>query len=414
MRSADRQIRALFERTSITVFPPPGPDRRDSFFAQMRPATEVPARMYVGVAAQGRSLKVVLLRSGLALLGAAQVAFGREGGRRNKANAADPYMTLLGYFNSLRELGGSRRIIEDEVRTRLDQYSRRRRIDPEDRTFTDRKIDYEVLELTSRVPTNDVASAKRRLALPFNEDERVDVALATNMISVGLDIIRLGLMVVLGQPKTSAEYIQATSRVGRDPNRPGLVVTLLNIHKPRDRSHYERFECYHSSFYRAVEVTSVTPFSPRALDRALPAALVGFSRLAKAEMTPSLGASQVLSARSALSLVAERFAQRALNHRADEDQERAKRLSENVQNRCSELLDDWLNVAKGLRATGTGLKYQEYEVGTAARLLYDFLDPDLPQLAPVRRRFRANRSMRDVEPSVELSIQNLNEWTESE
>ena len=89
------------------------------------------------------------------------------------------------------------------------------------------------------------------------------------MISVGLDITRLGLMVVLGQPKTAAEYIQATSRVGRDASKPGLVVTLLNVHRPRDRSHYERFEAFHASFYRAVEATSVTPFSPRALDRGL-------------------------------------------------------------------------------------------------------------------------------------------------
>lgn len=140
------------------------------------------------------------------------------------------------------------------------------------------------------MPTNDVASAKRRLALPFNENERVDVALATNMISVGLDIVRLGLMVVLGQPKTSAEYIQATSRVGRDPTKPGLIVTLLNVHKPRDRSHYERFETYHATFYRAVEATSVTPFSPRALDRALAAALVALCRQARPEMTPALKA----------------------------------------------------------------------------------------------------------------------------
>src|SRR5690606_36192521 len=122
--------------------------------------------------------------------------------------------------------------------------------------------------------------AKRRLSIEMGKDDSVDVALATNMISVGLDIIRLGLMVVLGQPKTSSEYIQATSRVGRDVHRPGLVLTLLNIHKPRDRSHYERFPAYHASFYRNVEATSVTPFSPRALDRALAPAIVAMCRQA--------------------------------------------------------------------------------------------------------------------------------------
>lgn len=130
------------------------------------------------------------------------------GGNRNPNNPADSYMTLLGYFNSLRELGGSRRIVEDEVNARLTQYSQRKRIGEAEGSFADRKISDLPLELTSRVSTNDVADTKRRLALPFHEKERVDVALATNMISVGLDITRLGLMVVLGQPKTAAEYIQ--------------------------------------------------------------------------------------------------------------------------------------------------------------------------------------------------------------
>src|SRR5690606_34134394 len=128
------------------------------------------------------------------------------------------------------------------------------------------------------VSTTDVAGAKRRLGLAYSDKEAVDVALATNMISVGLDITRLGLMVVLGQPKSSAEYIQATSRVGRQVEKPGLVITLLNVHKPRDRSHYERFSTWHACFYRAVEASSVTPFSPRALDRALAGALVGLCR----------------------------------------------------------------------------------------------------------------------------------------
>ncbi len=212
-------------------------------------------------------------------------------------------MTLLGYFNSLRELGGSRRIIEDEVGTQITNRSNRKREDESDSLFADRTISYEPVELTSRVSTDKVAEAKRRLAAPFHDDDRVDVAIATNMISVGLDIIRLGLMVVLGQPKTSAEYIQATSRVGRDPDRPGLVVTILNVHRPRDRSHYERFACYHESFYRSVEATSVTPFSPRALDRGLAGTLIALARQGNASMTPPKGASAILRERGKLDWV---------------------------------------------------------------------------------------------------------------
>jgi hypothetical protein len=231
------------------------------------------------------------------------------------------------------------------------------------------------------------------------------------MISVGLDIIRLGLMVVLGQPKMSAEYIQATSRVGRDPDRPGLIVTLLNVHKPRDRSHYERFENYHASFYRGVEATSVTPFSPRALDRALPAALVGLCRHGMDVITPSLGATEILAMRGALTAFAERFAERAASYEQPlSDPERAQRLREGVLARCNSLLDDWLNIAEELGRTNTRLKYQQWEEGSAARLLYDFLDPELLQLPGVRKNFRAHRSMRDVESSVELTVKNLNDW----
>jgi superfamily II DNA/RNA helicase len=318
-------------------------------------------------------------------------------------------MTLLGYFNSLRELGGSRRIVEDEVRTRLSQYARRRRIEPADGLFSDRNIGYDVLELTSRVPTDEVAAAKRRLALPFNNDERVDVALATNMISVGLDILRLGLMVVLGQPKSCAEYIQATSRVGRDRQKPGLVVTLLNVHKPRDRSHYERFETYHATFYRAVEATSVTPFSPRALDRALPAALVALCRHGKAQMTPATGAMEVLTQRTTLSSFSAKFSERAENHDGDLTPAERQRYRDGVLHRSDGLLDDWLNIAEEFRRTSTLLQYQE-EVGNAKRLLFEFLDPELGQLPEVRKHFRANRSMRDVEPSVDLFVRNLNDW----
>src|SRR3954452_24983779 len=176
-------------------------------------------------------------------------------------------MTAVLYFNALRELGGARRIGEDEVRERISRYGTgRRRLSPLDRPFADRAL-RTPLELTSRVSTDEVAQAKERLNVAHRAgDDSVDVALATNMISVGLDILRLGLMLVQGQPKTTAEYIQATSRVGRDSNRPGLVVAVLNLHKPRDRLHFEHFGQYHRTFYRSVEATSVTPWAARALD----------------------------------------------------------------------------------------------------------------------------------------------------
>ena len=138
------------------------------------------------------------------------------------------------------------------------------------------------------------------------------------MISVGLDIGRLGLMVVQGQPKTAAEYIQATSRVGREALKPGLVVTLLNIHKPRDRTHYEQFRAFHMSFYRAVEATSVTPFAPRALDRALAATLVAALRHVDPDLTPNKAADRIASAASAYQRVKDAIEAKMLSARQDD------------------------------------------------------------------------------------------------
>jgi hypothetical protein len=156
VRRARNQIRALFCRREVDVFPPPGPDRRDSFFACTHAPQISHPRAYVGLAAQGRSLKVVLLRTYLALLGPAQKAHDAAGGKKAAPNPADPYLTLLGYFNSLRELGGSRRIVEDEVRTRLGGYASRKRDGETAGLFASRKIAYEVVELTSRVSTDQV------------------------------------------------------------------------------------------------------------------------------------------------------------------------------------------------------------------------------------------------------------------
>jgi hypothetical protein len=261
VRRAQTQIQALFDRSRTAIFPPPAPDRSDSFFAKADFAPER-SRLYVGLAAPGRSPKVLFLRAATTLSAAAKRAWDDQGGmaayRAGKINAADPYMTSVTYFNALRELGSARRIVDDEVRVRASRYGTRQRIGEPVVRFADRTV-HDALELTSRIPTAEVSDTKARLSHTFDKNDAVDLALATNMISVGLDVVRLGLMLVSGQPKTAGEYIQATSRVGRAPDRPGLVVALLNMNKPRDRSHYERFAYWHAAFYRAVEATSVTP-----------------------------------------------------------------------------------------------------------------------------------------------------------
>jgi len=406
VRRAEDQVKALFTRQGTQVFPPPLPDRRKTFFSETVPSSTTPARVYVGIAAQGRSPKVIMLRTYLALLGASQKAFEDAGGKKAKDNPADPYMTLLGYFNSLRELGGARRIIEDEITARLRKYQDRKREGEAVGLFTNRTIAYEVVELTSRVTTDKVAAFKRRLAKAFPDDEAVHVAIATNMISVGLDIPRLGLMVVFGQPKTTAEYIQATSRVGREKAKPGLVVTMLNIHKARDRSHYERFGHYHTTFYRSVEATSVTPFSPRALDRALAGTVVGLARHGMVELTPPKGAGRMVDLRSKLDWVVTDLSTRAKAH-ANLSTAESKELSDEVEKRVRDLLDEWTSIAKTLQDKGgTALQYQA-EVGDAQRLLHPFLDPDLNTKSPKYKKFRANRSMRDVEPDVNLWLATL-------
>jgi hypothetical protein len=407
VRRAERQIEALFARNVVDVFPPPGPDRRDSFFAKTVTRDVRNARVYLGIAAQGRSLKVVMLRSYLALMGAAQRLWDENGGAKAAAregNPADPYMTLLGYFNSLRELGGSRRIVEDEVRARLTSYGYRRRFGEAQGSFANRKVDDVPYELTSRVPTNEVAETKRRLALRFHEKQRVDVALATNMISVGLDITRLGLMVVLGQPKGAAEYIQATSRVGRDDRRPGLVLTLLNVHKPRDRSHYECFESWHTSFYRAVEATSVTPFSPRALDRGLPGVIVALGRHGHVKLTPARCAIRAAAERENLRFVRERLVERAEAHDSKLDHARVEALRRVVHERSERVLDDWAKLATIQEKTESGLRYQEHEGTSDPPLLHQPTDTQLAHRPQPFPRFHANRSLRDVEPSVNLWI----------
>jgi hypothetical protein len=396
VRRASAQIRALFDRKDTSVFPPPGIDRSDSFFARTVPSSKDPARLYLGIAAQGRGPKLVFLRALTTLVAAAQAAFDSNAASSPPGNnPADPYMTALCYFNALRELGGARRIVEDEVRDRAQRYgTQRRRVEPKDSPFADRAIK-EPMEITSRVSTDDVAQAKQRLDAVFGRDaDPVDVALATNMISVGLDILRLGLMVVQGQPKTAAEYIQATSRIGRDHNRPGLVVVVLNLHKPRDRTHFEQFGQFHRSFYRAVEATSVTPWAARALDRALAAIVVAAARHIDPSLTPDTAVKELKNRPATRTAVRDAIVARAPSNAVPGGPAALKALIDN-------LLDAWIETADAQAAGGNVFGYADKK--SPHRLLHMPLAPEIANLSAQHARFVAGRSMRDVEPSVALN-----------
>lgn len=252
IRRATAQINGLFGRP-VDLFPPSGIDADDSYFARVD--AEAPGRLYVGMMAQGHTSDTAVVHSGAALM-QAPMDLGLTG------DAQDAYWTLVAYHSSLRELGRTVTIARDDINSRLGGLIVGRP-----------KREYEVDELSSSVPRPQQPRLLERLNLPCSNPYSVDFLATTNMLSVGVDVPRLGLMLMNGQPKATAEYIQATSRVGRS-SAPGLVFGLFRSTKPRDRSHYENFRAYHSALYRHVEPTSVTPYSPPSRDRALHAALV--------------------------------------------------------------------------------------------------------------------------------------------
>ena len=284
IRRAEEQCWALYNRSAFQ-FPPPGICASDSFFAAENDKSD--GRLYVGAFASAAPSPVTaLVRTAAALhQGAKSVPIPDGGDERCR----DPYWTQLQYFGSLRELGRAATLVEQDIPEYL-QVIRRRHRRPV------RQI-HAPVELTSRLTAEQVPEILEDLKIPYQPEVNardgratakrpIDVILATNMISVGVDIDRLGLMVVVGQPKTTSEYIQASSRVGRSAEAPGMVVVLYNAGKPRDRSHYERFRAYHDAFYRYVEPTSVTPFAIPVLERALHALLVIAARHVGNATTP--------------------------------------------------------------------------------------------------------------------------------
>lgn len=271
IRRYQDQVRCLFARQKAVLFPPPGLDAGDSFFARYAVDSKgnlLPGRRYLGFYAPGlpsmQTLQVRLFSS--ILMG--NMLF-------EKVEERDPWWTLLVFFNSIRELGGALSLFQTDIPGALRGMAMRHGI-------KDRRFLNNVLELTSRMTNEEVPLALEELGKKYTgkKSRAVDVCLASSIIEVGIDVDRLSLMSIVGQPKTIAQYIQVSGRVGRKWwERPGLVNTLYSSTKPRDRSHFEKFQSSHSQLYAQVEPTSVTPFSPPVLDRALHALFAIYLRL---------------------------------------------------------------------------------------------------------------------------------------
>jgi hypothetical protein len=391
IRRAPDQVQKLFVR-KLEVFPPQGTNIWDSFFALQRPTgTEYPGRRYLGICAFGRRYPVAMIRTYVAHMAAAQALYDKYD------RLADPWMTLTGYFNSIRELAGTRRLVEDDIRARLR--------DADQRGLAKRRV-RALEELTSRKSGTDIPKILERMEAAFDkalEAQRAadrkagqipstsvpyDVILATNMISVGVDVERLGLMVVAGQPKNTSEYIQATSRVGRSNDGPGLVCTVFNWARPRDLSHYERFEHYHETFYKHVEALSVTPFSARALDRGLSGVMVALMRLWAERLNGNMKAGELQDEDILMPEVFDVMARRGEN--ATHDSTVSKRIHDMLDRRR----DEWLRRVHNQRDHKLGYKPE----GAATVALLE---------QPSNNRwemFTCLNSLRDVEGTVDLVL----------
>ncbi|PSR25693.1 MAG: helicase [Sulfobacillus thermosulfidooxidans] len=381
-RRADRQVAILFKR-QFQQFPPGGLNAEDAFFYQEDRSN--PGRLYVGVLAAGRSMPHALERVSGVLL--------QEVTNIKDPCVRDQYWTLAIYFKALRELGGALVLLQDSVPRYMDTLV----------PSGTQARPIQVEELTSQIPSRKIPEILSRLSQPILElqsseqltnGEPVDVVLATNMISVGIDVDRLGIMVLDGQPYSTSEYIQATSRVGRRLEAAGLVVTIYNWARPRDRSIYEHFYPYHAAMYRHVESVSATPFSLRARERALHAVFFTMARHAIAEFQPRDSAGRIRE--PALQEALKPWMERIIERVKMIDPEEVEATRKHLQN----IFEQWLDLA------------EEFP-GLAWNSLPFRKDPALMIPAESEKEAMLGwitlQSMRDVSPPAAVHILSSNE-----
>ena len=280
IRRAVEQCAALYDR-DVSQFPHPALDAEDSFFAREKKIDyekEDFGRKYVGLMPSGKTKAMMEIRSMAAMLQKVKDMDVSD-------EVRDKLWTLTAYYNSLKDLGKAATMVDDDVKDFMKRMCYRLKSNAEVRKIGTAD------ELTSRVSTTQLNQTLDKLEKNKYSKENMkkhlppypcNVLLATNMISVGIDVARLNVMLLVGQPKLTSEYIQASSRVGRE--YPGVAFIMYDGGKSRDRSHYEQFRPYHESFYRHVEPTGATPFSAPARKRALHAVLIAYIRLSAGEL----------------------------------------------------------------------------------------------------------------------------------
>lgn len=428
VRNASQQIHSLYGR-STNIFPPQVLDVEDTFFSQEKPVDQTnPGRLYLGVSTPGVRFTSAEIRVAEVLLSAGKLLYNRSEEAHPGANLADPYMSMVAYFNATRELAGMSRYLAGDIYTRV----KKPRFGS---GFVQRfgsagMGQFNVGELTSRISSAQIGQTLDELALEFDptydtteaallraEQRRTnnpvakrasnrapfDAVLATSMLQVGVDVQRFGLMLMVGQPKNTAEYIQASSRVGRDANRPGLVVSLHNWARPRDLAHFEQFRHYHETFYSQVEALSVTPFSATAIERGLDGLFVSAVRVLEASQEDGLsaedGAGRIHSRIEAIDALIGALVRRA--QKAQGTDEAYTELLDQLQSKKAA----WLNRQHLAQQRSLTLVYEKTMGGGKIALLRS-PEATVASAANVGNQapFVVANSMREVQPEINLLV----------
>ena len=377
IRMATQQVRRLYGR-DVCVFPPPGLSRDDSYFARTVPLNERPGRMYVGYLAPMLNRQKCMAPLAAALLLAPDTLFKDE---QEREALIDAWWTQVVYHGSLKGVGNSHTAFVSDVGDFM------RLLDPR----ADARKQANIAQLTSLQTAPENSAIFARLALGKDVPGSLDAVLATNMVSVGLDVARLALMTINGQPLTTAEYIQASSRVGRS-EVPGVVFMNYYRDQARSLSHYESFRPYHEAFYRFVEPTSVTPYTYQARQRALHAALVIVMRHARMGLAGNDTAGNFDPGQSDVDKAIRELKRRCGQSAGDQNQQAE------IEAHIDSLVAAWRNEVERCRDSRRALRYQVPGNDNAAdRLIYNYDDR-------IRGLWPTLQSLRNVENSALLKV----------